>query len=72
MVVAVDAIAANQEWVEQLTQGGGDKVVSFLEFRKQVAPAIDYQLGLLEFAASHPEAADLLNEEVTEIRFLAA
>lgn len=70
--VAVDAIAANQEWVEQLTQGGGDKVVSFLEFRKQVAPAIDYQLGLLEYVVNHPEAADLLNEEVTEIRFLAA
>ncbi|MBX9753745.1 MAG: hypothetical protein K2X80_03250 [Pseudomonadaceae bacterium] len=70
--VVVEAIAANQEWVEQLTQGGGDNVVSFLEFRKQVAPAIDYQLGLLEYVASHPEAAELLNEEVTEIRFLAA
>lgn len=70
--VVVEAIAANQEWVEQLTQGEGDNVVSFLEFRKQAAPAIDYQLGLLEYAASHPEAAGLLNEEVTEIRFLAA
>jgi hypothetical protein len=55
-----------------LTQDQGDNVVSFLEFRKQAAPAIDYQLGLLEFAASHPEAADLLNEEITKIRFLAA
>lgn len=70
--VAVEAIAANQEWVEQLTQDQGNNVVSFLEFRKQAAPAIDYQLGLLEYAASHPEAAGLLNEEVTEIRFLAA
>ncbi|MBO3277441.1 hypothetical protein [Pseudomonas schmalbachii] len=70
--VVVEAIAANQEWVEQLTQDAGDNVVSFLEFRKQTAPAIDYQLGLLEYAASHPEAAELLNEEVSEIRFLAA
>ena len=72
ITVAVEAIAANQEWIEQLTQDQGDNVVSFLEFRKQAAPAIDYQLGLLEFAASHPEAADLLNEEITKIRFLAA
>lgn len=70
--VVVEAIAANQEWVEGLTQDAGDNVVSFLAFRKQAAPAIDYQVGLLEYAASHPEAAELLNEEVTEIRFLAA
>ena len=70
--VVVETIAANQEWVEQLTQDAGDNVVSFLAFRKQAAPAIDYQVGLLEYAASHPEATELLNEEVTEIRFLAA
>lgn len=70
--VFIEAIAANQEWVEQLTQDDGDNVVSFLAFRKQAAPAIDYQLGLLEYAASHPETASLLDEEVTEIRFLAA
>lgn len=72
ITVVVEAIAANQEWVEQLTHEEGDNVVSFLEFRKQATPAIDYQLGLLEYVASHPEAAGLLNEEVTEIRFLAA
>ncbi|KAF4557244.1 MULTISPECIES: hypothetical protein [Pseudomonas] len=70
--VVVEAIVANQEWVEQLTQDQGNNVVSFLEFRKQAVPAIEYQLGLLEYATSHPEAAGLLNEEVTEIRFLAA
>jgi len=70
--VVVEAIVGNQEWVEQLTQDQGNNVVSFLEFRKQAAPAIEYQLGLLGYAASHPEAAGLLNEEVTEIRFLAA
>lgn len=70
--VVIDAIAANQVWVEQLTREEGDNVVSFLEFRKQATPAIDYQLGLLEYVISHPEATDLLNEEVTEIRFLAA
>lgn len=60
--VVVEAIVANQEWVEQLTQDQGNNVVSFLEFRKQAAPAIEYQLGLLEYATSHPEAAGLLNE----------
>lgn len=70
--LAVEAIAANQEWVEQLTQEEGNNVISFLEFRKQAAPAIDYQIGLLEYAVSHPEAAGLLNDDVTEIRFLAA
>lgn len=70
--VVVEAIAANQEWVEQLSQDAGDNVVSFLEFRKQAAPAIEYQIGLLEFTASNPEAASLFNEDVTEIRFLAA
>lgn len=70
--VVVEATTANQEWVEQLTQEEGNNVISFLEFRKQAVPAIDYQLGLLEYSASHPEAADLLNDEVTEIRFLAA
>lgn|GEM_PF-4889856 len=47
-------------------------MVSFLEFRKQATPAIDYQLGLLEYVASHPEAASLLDEVVAEIRFLGA
>lgn len=70
--VVVEVIAANQEWIEQLTQEEGNNVVSLLELRKQAAPAIDYQLGLLEYFASHPESAGLLNEEVTEIRFLAA
>lgn len=70
--VVIESIAANQQWVEQLTQEEGDNIVSFLEFRKQAAPAIDYQLGLLEYAVSHPEAAELLNEDVSEIRFLAA
>lgn len=70
--VVVEATTANHEWVEQLTQEEGNNLISFLEFRKQAVPAVDYQLGLLEYAASHPEAAGLLNEEVTEIRFLAA
>lgn len=70
--VIVEAVAANQEWVEQLTQDQGDNVVSFLEFRQRAAPAIDYQLGLLEFAANHPDAAELIKEEISEIRFLAA
>lgn len=70
--VVIESIAANQEWVEQLTQEAGDKIISFLEYRKTAAPAIAYQASLLEFTASNPQAALLLNESVSEIRFLAA
>jgi len=70
--VVIESIAANQEWVEQLTQEAGDNIISFLEYRKTVAPAIAYQVSLLEFTASNPQAAALLNESVSEIRFLAA
>lgn len=70
--VVVKAIADNPEWVEKLSQDEGDNVVSFLEFRKKVIPAIDYQIGLLEYSVSHPGSAKFLSEEVLEIRFLAA
>lgn len=70
--VVVEAIAANQEWVEQLTQDAGDNIISFLEYRQKAAPAIEYQASLLEFTARNPQAVELLNEKVTEIRFLAA
>jgi hypothetical protein len=70
--VVIESIAANQEWVEQLTQEAGDNVISFLEYRKTIAPAIEYQASLLEFTASNPQAAALFNEDVSEIRFLAA
>lgn len=70
--VVIESIAANQEWVEQLTQDAGDNIISFLEYRKTTAPAIEYQASLLEFTASNPQAVALLNEDVSEIRFLAA
>lgn len=70
--VVIESIAANEEWVEQLTQEAGDNIISFLEYRKTIAPAIEYQTSLLEFAARNPQVVALLNEEVSEIRFLAA
>ncbi len=70
--VVIDTIAANQEWVEQLTQDAADNIISFLEYRKKAAPAIEYQSSLLAFTAQHPQAVELLNESVTHIRFLAA
>ncbi len=70
--VVIESITANQEWVEQLTQEASDNIISFLEYRKTAAPAIDYQASLLEFTTSNPQAAALLNESVSEIRFLAA
>ncbi|ENA27913.1 hypothetical protein HMPREF1487_09096 [Pseudomonas sp. HPB0071] len=70
--VIIKSIAANQEWIEQLTQEAGDNIISFLEYRKTAAPAIEYQTSMLEFTASYPQAVALLNEDVSEIRFLAA
>ncbi|MNZ76629.1 hypothetical protein D3C78_951430 [compost metagenome] len=70
--VVIESIAANQEWVEQLTQDAGDNIISFLEYRQKAAPAIEYQTSLLEFTARNPQAVELLDEDVTEIRFLAA
>lgn len=52
--VAIKSIAANQEWIEQLTQEAGDNIISLLEYRKTAAPAIEYQTSLLEFTASNP------------------
>ncbi|MEH6671358.1 hypothetical protein [Halopseudomonas sp.] len=70
--VMVETIAANQEWLETLPQESGDNIVFFLKYRKEVAPAIEYQASLLEFTAGNPRAAELLDDEVMEIRFLAA
>lgn len=70
--VVIESIAANEEWVEQLTHEAGDNIISFLEYRKRIAPAIEYQASLLEFAARNPQVVALLNEEVSEIRFYAA
>lgn len=70
--VVIESITANEEWVEQLTQEAGDNIISFFEYRKTIAPAIEYQTSLLEFAARNPQVVALLNEEVSEIRFLAA
>ena len=60
--VVINAIAANQEWVEQLTQEAADNIISFLEYRKKLAPAIEYQSSLLEFTANNPQAVELLKE----------
>jgi hypothetical protein len=70
--VLVETIAANQEWVEALQQESGDNIISFLEYRKETAPAIEYQASLLEFTARSSQLAELLDDDITEIRFLAA
>lgn len=70
--IVIESIAANEEWIEQLTQEEGDNIISLLEYRKTIAPAIEYQTSLLEFAAKNPQVVALLNEDVSEIRFLAA
>lgn len=70
--VVIESVAANKEWIEQLTQEAGDNIISFLEYSKTAAPAIEYQTSMLEFTASNPQAVALLNEDVSEIRFMAA
>lgn len=70
--IVIESIAANEEWIEQLTQEEGDNIISLLEYRKTIAPAIEYQTSLLEFAAKKPQVVALLSDDVSEIRFLAA
>lgn len=68
----VDRVAANDELLDQLSYEQGQNIVSLLQYRKTVAPAIEYQIGLLDFAATKPNGLALINEEVSEIRLLAA
>lgn len=70
--VLVDTVAANNEWVEGLPYEAAENIVSFLEYRKEVTPAIEYQSSLLGFAVDNPSALQVLNEDVSEIRFIAA
>lgn len=70
--VIVDSISANQDWVGKLTHASADNIVSFLQHRIEVAPAIEYQASLLEFASEKPQLIELLNGETTEVRLLAA
>src|SRR5690606_2099665 len=68
----IDSIIENKEWVEELPYDVADNVVSFLEYRKVVSPAIEYQESLLELAVGNPAALNTLVEDVDEIQFLAA
>lgn len=70
--VVVDAIAANQEWIEGLDRQSADNIISFLQYRKEVSPAVEYQASLLEFTSSDQQGAPLLDDNATEIRFLVA
>lgn len=70
--VVIENIAANQEWLETLSKESGDNIVSFLKYRKEMAPAIEYQANLLGFIADSPQLVELLDDDVTEIRFLSA
>lgn len=68
----IESILESRDWVENLSQADGDNIISFLEYRKAVAPAIEYQINLLEFTSGKPEVSALMNDEIGEIRFIAA
>jgi hypothetical protein len=70
--VIVDSISVNQDWVGQLTNASAENIFSLLQHRKEVAPAIEYQASLLEFASERPLLIELLNSETAEVRLLAA
>lgn len=68
----IESISGSRDWIENLSQADGDNIISFLEYRKAVAPAIEYQINLLEFTSGKPEVSALMNDEIGEIRFIAA
>lgn len=70
--IIVDAIAANDEWIEQLSKEDGEKIVSLLNFRKEVEPAIEYQASLLEFTKDKLEYIDEVATDSESIFFIAA
>lgn len=70
--VIVDSISANQDWVGQLTNASADNIFSFLQHRKDIAPAIEYQASLLEFSSQKPQLIELLSTDTTEVRLLVA
>lgn len=68
----VDSIAANKDWVGQLSQQSGAQIVAMLDYRKQAAPGIEYQASLLEFTMERPANRGRLESATDEIMFLAA
>lgn len=70
--VIVDSISANQDWVGQMTHASADNIISLLQYRKEAAPAIEYQASLLEFASEKPKLIELLSSETAGCRLLVA
>jgi hypothetical protein len=68
----VNSISSNHEWVAQLTIDDSQKIVSLLNYRKSVTPAIEYQTSLLELAGKRPELSNELIRESEEILLLVA
>lgn len=68
----VNSISSNHEWVTELTVDDSKKIISLLNYRKSVAPAIEYQTSLLELVGKRPESSNKLIQESSEILFLAA
>lgn len=70
--VIVDSVADNEDWVGQLTQSSAGKIVSLLRYRKEAAPAIEYQASLLDFSSERPSLLESLSNETAEIKLLVA
>lgn len=68
----VDAVTTNQKWIEGLDQDCAGNIISFLQYRKDMTQAIEYQASLLEFTDGNPQALQFLGDETAEIFFLAA
>lgn len=65
-----DTIAENQAWVEGLSKADSNSIIRCLEYRKDVEPAIEYQRDMLLVANGNPDFRALLNENISEARFL--
>lgn len=68
----VDSIAANQHWIDELSEESSDNIVQLLEFRQQVLPAIEYQESMLAYVGSNSDTIHQLDYNEPEIRLLVA
>lgn len=55
----IEKISSSRRYIEKLSVDGSNKIISFLEYRKEVMPAISYQRSLLEHTQNQPELLEV-------------
>ncbi|HHQ6575736.1 TPA: hypothetical protein ACSTLY_003167 [Serratia fonticola] len=68
----VSTLTCNRKAVCNLKKSEMESLVSFLNFRKERQPALEYQSNLLTLACEHPEMLEVVNTESQDILLLVA